>query len=189
MKELLAAVGVFLDFLNKNIGLVTVVVGLFAIYLYYKQKRDGKREAALLILQEIRYAEQKVRNYRSYGSYSFNEKLLPTNSWHKNINLFISNLLESELDLISKFYSSAAYLDDVISVIASQSNLLIIQPPTPTSPATDTASAPTQIASADLSLPAKKLIEGISETIEYIYNTPAIDKLRDLSKKKWYKPM
>jgi len=34
--------------------------------------------------------------------------------------------------------------------------------------------------------PAKKLIEAISKDIESIYNTPAADKLRNISEKKWY---
>lgn len=46
-----------LRFLNNNIGLITLVVGLSAIYLYLKQKVDSKRDIAKLILQEIRYAE------------------------------------------------------------------------------------------------------------------------------------
>lgn len=44
-----------IDFLNP---VVTLVVGLLAIYLYIKQKRDNKKDAALLIVQEVRYAEK-----------------------------------------------------------------------------------------------------------------------------------
>lgn len=167
---------------NDYLGLITLAVGLFAIYLYLREKKDTKREAALLILQEVRYAEQRVRNFRSYGSYSFNEKLLPTNSWHKNINLFVKHLKETEIDLISKFFSSAAYLDEVIQTAADNYNKSIIEPQTP-SVADDLQ---TKIASADLSESSQKLVKTISETIEYIYNTPAIDKLRVISTRKWY---
>lgn len=169
------------SFFNDILGLTTLLVGFVAIFLYLKQKKDHKRDAARLVLQEIRYAEQKVRNYRTYGSYAFNEKLLPTNSWNTNINLFIKDLKETDLDIISKFYSSAAYLDEVVTVISNHSNQLIIQPSTPIE-----SEVETKIASADLSEPAKKLIEGISATIEYIYNTPAIDKLRSITEKKFY---
>jgi len=48
------------SFFNSNIGVVTLLVGLFAIYLYLKQKKDYKKNAAKLILQEVRYAEQKI---------------------------------------------------------------------------------------------------------------------------------
>ena len=171
--------------LSQYLGLITFIVGLGAVYLYLKQKKDAKREAALLILQEIRYAEQRVRNYRSYGSFSFNEKLLPTNSWHKNIHLFVKDLKETELDLISKFFSSAAYLDEVIQAAADHSNKTIIEPDTPIVSEGD---IPSRIASADLSAASQKLVEGVSKTIEYIYNTPAIDKLRSISVKPWYAP-
>lgn len=171
-------------FFNDNIGLITLLVGCFAIYLYLKARKDRKRDAALLILQEIRYAEQRVRNYRSYGSYSFTEKLLPTNSWHANINLFIKDLQEIDIDIISKFYSSAAYLDEVISEAADFQNKLILQPPTPI-----VGDVQTRIASAQLGAPAKELIEKISESIEYIYNTPTINKLRLIAEKKWYCPI
>lgn len=170
-----------LALLNENIGLITLFVGLLAIYLYLKQKKDYKRDAASLILQEIRLAEQKVRNYRTYGSYSFTEKLLPTNSWNNNINLFVKDLNETDIDIISRFYSSAAYLDEVIASIADNANQLIIQPPTPV-----VVDPQTAIASVNLSVPAKNLIDSISKTIEYIYNTPAIDKLRSISMKKRY---
>ena len=46
-----------LDFLNNNIGLITLVVGALAYFIYWKQKRDNKRNAAKIILQEIRRAE------------------------------------------------------------------------------------------------------------------------------------
>jgi hypothetical protein len=38
-----------LKFLNDNLGAVTFVVGFLAIYLYLKQRRDRKRDAARLI--------------------------------------------------------------------------------------------------------------------------------------------
>lgn len=112
-----------LGFLNSNLGFVTVAVGLIAWVIYWKQKRDNKRDAATLILQEIRYAEQQIRNARTFGSlYFFGDKLLPTNSWHKNINLFVNDLEPTGIDLISKFYSCAGYLDAVIGRISDYTN-------------------------------------------------------------------
>lgn len=91
-----------IDFLNSNllVSIVTFVVGGFAIGIYIKQKIDQEKDAAKLILQEIRYAEQQIRIFRVLGSYPLADKLLPTNSWHKNINLFVGKLKETEIDLI-----------------------------------------------------------------------------------------
>jgi len=171
------------SFIDNHQWLVTIFVGLFAVLIYWRQRNDTKRDAAKLILQEIRYADQKVRNYRTYDSYNFTEKILPTNSWHKNINLFIRVLTESELDLISKFFSSATYLDEVIKSISDSRNEPFIQTDTP-----QTEDIPVAIGTGGLSTsdPAKKLIEAISKDIESIYNTPAADKLRRISEKKWY---
>lgn len=167
--------------------IVTALAGSIAVYIYYKSRKDNKRDAALLILQEIRYADQKVRNYRTYNSYNFTEKILPTNSWNKNINLFIRELTESELDLISKFFSSATYLDDVIKSIADSRNTLWTQVDTP--PTIATGSTPVAMGTGSLSedAPARKLIEAISRDIESIYNTPAADKLRRISQKPFFR--
>lgn len=170
-------------FLNDNLGLITFLVGLVAVYLYFQARVDRKSDAAKLILQEIRYADQKVRNYRTYSSYNFTEKILPTNSWNTNIDLFIRELTESELDLISKFFSSAGYLDEVIKAIAASRNKPFIQTEIPI-----TNDAAVAIGTGGLSEddPAKKLIEAISKDIEYVYNTPAADRLRKISKRKLF---
>lgn len=173
------------SFIDAHEGTVTLFIGLVASLIYFKNRSDAKRDAAKLVLQEIRYADQRVRNYRTYDSYNFTEKILPTNNWHKNINLFIRQLTESELDLISKFFSSAAYLDDVIKAIADTKNKALIQLDTPPIGPSDT---PIAMGTGGLSEyePAKKLIEAISKDIESIYNTPAADKLRKISEGKWY---
>jgi hypothetical protein len=177
-------IGVLKLVFSLSEGLVTLLVGLFAFVLYSKTRNDTKRDAAKLILQEIRYADQRVRNYKTYSSYNFTEKILPTNSWHKNINLFIRDLSESELDLISKFFSSATYLDDVIKSIADTKNRIHIQSDLPA------VSGGTEIVMGTGSLndddPSKRLIEAISKDIESIYNTPAADKLRTISIRRYF---
>ncbi len=172
---------------EKAMGLITLGVGLIAIYLYLKQKKDNKRDAGLLILQEVRYAEQSVRNYRTNKTYSFTEKILPTSSWHKNIHLFVKDLKETEIDLISKFYSNAAYLDEVISMLAEFSTKTLLKPDTPLD-IKDEKGQITRIATSDMTGELKALVNTISDNVEFIYNTPAMTKLRALSEKKWYMP-
>lgn len=183
---MLEFLGKALDFVDDHSWIITIIVGFFAYLFYIIGRADKKRDAAKLILQEIRYADQKVKNYRTYNSYNFTEKILPTNSWHKNINLFIRDLSESELDLISKFFSSATYLDDIIKSIADVKNKNLIQPETPVV----NGPIPVAIGTGELSEndPAKKLIETISRDIESIYNTPAADRLRQISRKLKYFP-
>ena len=110
--------------LNSNlfVGLMTVVVGSLAIVLYSKQKRDYKRDVASLITQEIIYAEQQVGNARAFSpkgdNYPLAIKLLPTNSWYKNIHLFIDDFERTQIDAISRFYAQIEYMDVVIERIS-----------------------------------------------------------------------
>jgi hypothetical protein len=169
------------NFLNSNllISIITFLVGGFAICLYIKQKVDHEKDAAKLILQEIRYAEQQIRNFRVIGSYSLADKLLPTNSWHKNIHLFVGKLKETEIDMISRFYSNSAYLDIVISKISDKKNDILTQiNPSPSSPTIPLLPINT------FELNSNKILIEVSQKIEFIYNTPAVGKLRELAEKR-----
>lgn len=193
-----------LQFLNDNIGLITLVVGLSAIYLYLKQKADSKRDIAKLILQEIRYAEQQIRNSgRGSRGYSLSSRLLPTNSWDDNIHLFITDMKETEIDMISEFYSQAAYIDYLIEERSKQKlnqkfllrPIAIGQPAitTPTEDAPQQSPTPQQIAqiiqepnfNEQITI---NLLTDFSSKIEFLYNTPAAEKMRQLSERKWYQP-
>lgn len=168
---------------------VTLFVGLFAIYLYKKQRKDNKINAAKLIIQEIRYAEQQIRNARmlAQNRYYLANRLLPTNNWDNNIHFFVRDLLENQIDLISQFYSQAAYLDKVIGIISDEKNktyVVRIQGTTPGQlvsnqillPSGHTLSPDTNFAPI-----AEEILEDVSKKIEFIYNSPAVDKLREIA--------
>ena len=201
-----------LKFLNDNLGAVTFVVGFLAIYLYLKQRRDRKRDAASLILQEIRYAEQQIRNAKITNppSYFLASKLLPTNSWNDNIHLFIKDLKETEIDMISAFYSKATYIDSLIVERSKQK----INPPliqsVPLNPppvgfgycsATLTGRrwSHNKLRNNKLSKLFKlqtigefvtiQLLADVSSSVEFLYNTPAAEKLRKISERRWYQPV
>lgn len=161
-----------LDLVNNNMGMITLMVGSFAVYLYIKQKRDRKRDSARLILQEIRYAEQQIRNFRTVNNYQLYIRLLPTNSWNENIHLFVKDLEEHELDMISSFYARAKYIDFLIEKRSQQLIEHAVEipfvPPKPQDLATI------------------GLIKQVSDSIEFIHNTPVVEKLRIAIEKKWY---
>jgi len=192
-------------FFNSNffIAITTIFVGGFAICLYIKQRKDKKRDAAKLILQEIRYAEQKIRKYREVKSYKLYDKLLPTNSWNDNIHQFIKELKETQIDLISDFYAKASYIDTLIATISRQKNnpptiglsptLPLQQSITPATPGVQPTGdfqvvAPSQHMEISLlPLPvSQKILEDVSMNVEFIYNTPVVEKLREISERKWY---
>jgi len=192
-----------LQLLNDNIGLTTLVVGLSAIYLYLKQKADSKRDIAKLILQEIRYAEQQIRNSgRGTRDYSLSSRLLPTNSWDDNIHLFIKDMKETEIDMISEFYSQSAYIDYLIEERSKQklNQKFLLRPiavgqqttlPTVEDNPQQPQPTPQQIAQI-IQEPnfneqiTMNLLTDFSTKIEFLYNTPAAEKLRQLSERKSY---
>ncbi len=202
---------VFLRFIqniiNSNLGVITFLVGFLAIYLYVKQRVDRKRDAARLILQEIRYAEQQIRNSgRGVRGYSLTAKLLPTNSWNDNIHLFIKNLKETQIDMISEFYSKATYIDYLIAERSRQKihPKLSLRPSLQNTQVQGSVTAqpgvseeilaqPTQqqimqiiqIPTPDENITIQLLVE-VSSSIEFLYNTPAVEKLRQISERKWY---
>ena len=196
-----------LKFLNDNLGAVTFVVGFLAIYLYLKQRRDRKRDAARLILQEIRYAEQQIRNFRIAQSYSLASKLLPTNSWNDNIHLFIKDLKETEIDMISAFYSKATYIDSLIAERSKQkinpplAQSIPLNPPPSASvtaqPSLPGGGGPQQVTPQQVIVPVQtigelitaQLLAEVSLSVEFLYNTPAAEKLRKISERRWYQPV
>jgi len=182
-------------FLNENVGVVTFLVGFIAIYLYLKQKNDRKRAAASLILQEIRYAEQLIRGYSASRTYSLYDRVLPTNSWNDSIHLFLADLEESEIDIISRFYDKAAYVDVLITKISDYKNAppqTVMVPFTVPDPSATPVGVPTpqtvQI-QIDPMGTTQKILEDTSRKVELVYNTPAGEKLKRIAKKKWYDPI
>lgn len=203
-----------IGFLNSNffIALITLIAGSTVYHIYKKQKREYKADAAKLIIQEIRYAEQQIRNARIMSqskeetNYYMGYKILPTNSWHKNIHFFVEDLKEeNQIDLISHFYSQATYLDSIISIISDEKNKTwnisksLVLADEKGLMKTDIVgqilssgystldlvekdlSEKKQATSISLTLQANKILSDVSNKIEFVYNSPAVDKLRSIA--------
>lgn len=108
------------SFLNSNLPstLATILAAFVAFLVYRRQKADTKRDAAKIILQEIRRAEDIISDYKQNGGYQFAKKIIATNSWSKNLHLFVGDLDNDELDRISNLYSTGEYLDTLIKEIS-----------------------------------------------------------------------
>lgn len=172
-------VSLFKEF-NEYIGIITLLVGLVAILVYYKQKADRKRDAARLILQEIRYAEQRIRIAKDRsGEYQLSERILPTNNWSNNIHLFIRKLEETEIDTISRFYAKCLLIDRIITVrvgqITSKNDTVNIVPP-----------AGMGMSNTIGELSAVSILKEETDRFDFIYNSPALEKLREISTKDWF---
>ena len=229
---------VLITILNSNflITLTTFLVGTFAIGLYIKQRREYKRDTALLIRQEIRYAEQQIGSACSLSSevntYLLSVKLLPTNIWYKNMHLFINDFEQAQIDIISRFYSQVEYMDLVIEKISDykvsmitetildpqgrkigEENILpervylnriarilpalhakfpsenVVPRETPSSTAGEISQQMRdpvrQVISVDR-LNASEILQQVSDKVDFLYNTPIGERLKELSEKKWF---
>lgn len=167
--------------------IVTLVVGFVAVILYYHQRRNKKREIAQLILQEIRFAEQMIKEYKRHNSYKLSDRLLPTNNWNSNIHMFVSDFSETGIDSISKFYSQICYIDTIIQKISDQKN----DPEVAKKIGDEIERLRAGGGSPNLNINTVSpisagILRDTSLGIDYLYNTPSAEKLRKLAKRKWY---
>lgn len=85
--------------------LVVLVTGLFAFGIYFLQKRNEKKDAATIIVTEIRMAEQAILgilNIKRIGELSI---ILPNNTWETRKHLFVGTLDQDEYNLVNDFYT------------------------------------------------------------------------------------
>ena len=195
-------------FLNSNLPstLAAILAAFIAFWVYRKQKEDTKRDAAKIILQEIRRAEDIISDYKEHGQYKFTKKIIATNSWAKNINHFVGDLDQDELDKISNLYSTGKYLDKIIekisdynfakniqgfeqSIIELQQKLQSQpQPPQSASVTGGTPQSDSQVKTIPLPLnvnvkaPWKGLLDEITLKYEPIYHSTIADKLKTIAK-------
>ena len=93
-------------------GFTTLTVGLFAIWLYIKQKEDFKRDIAAALLMEIRFAEKGISEMRNaLPKFDPWISLLPTSSWDEYGHIFTDLFDQDELDLINEFYANCRILE------------------------------------------------------------------------------
>ncbi|MFA6348541.1 MAG: hypothetical protein WCX30_03900 [Candidatus Paceibacterota bacterium] len=166
--------------LNSNIPstLATILAALVALLVYYFQKDDHKKNIAKLILQEIRYAEKQLKIARERGNvFLLTNKLLPTNNWYNNINLFVNDLEETDRDSISDFYSKTSFIDKTVSKISEFKTGQIIKK--------GVSEDATGTAPVEIGLSADIILKEVADQVELLYNTPAATKLREISAKKW----
>ena len=105
--------------------LVTIIVGGVAWLLYYLQKRDKKREAAAIILMEIRLAENRIGEIKRIKKIDPNifSPLLISTRWNEYNHLFVKNLDKDEMDTINNFYNDCITIDKSIEQMSTSKQL------------------------------------------------------------------
>lgn len=96
---------------------VTFIVGLVALEVYRKQKRDNKKTAARILLIEIENAERQLTIISENGevqNLAENLYLMPSSSWEKYRHLFAQDLTPREWDTITNFYNKCQQFDEAV---------------------------------------------------------------------------
>ncbi len=109
----------FIGFFNSNffIALITFTVGLGAYIFYRVQKYDQRKDAANIILLEIKSAERaikKIKEILSNEVLASDVFLMPQESWTKYKYLFVRDFDRDEWDAITEFYNKCKLIDDDI---------------------------------------------------------------------------
>jgi len=108
-------------FLNSNliVALATVLTGGVAIGLYLQQRHEVRVQAARLILQEVRGAEEAIDllAQKLEAGLSFGEELtgvMPVNSWRTYSHLFARFFDSHQLKAISSFYNQCEVIQAMV---------------------------------------------------------------------------
>ncbi len=175
--------------------LITLIVGGLAYLIYRLQRSDYKRDIARAILQEIRWAENIINDYKEHQTYKFTKKIISTNSWAKNMHLFVGDLTIDEIDRISDLYSTGEYLDCIINKVSDttfnknteqffkflEGPGLIFQQIKPDGDNKDLAVS-RQVQPIPITPPWKFLLDEISLRYEAIYHSTVVDGLKKIAK-------
>lgn len=96
----------YLEYLNTT---VTFLVGLVALVVYRLSKRTEKRNAAVIILMDIRHAEQVASSIRETMQVDRHIKtILYENNWEKYKHLFASDFAYDDFVALNRFFDSCS---------------------------------------------------------------------------------
>jgi hypothetical protein len=101
------------EFLNSSLFQTAVIfiTGLTAFIIYHMNKYNEKKEAARIIINEIRIAEKAIQEIKNKKQVFELSVILPNNTWQHKKHLFINILDDDELNLINEFYYRCSFAD------------------------------------------------------------------------------
>jgi len=99
----------FADMFN---GFATLIVGAVAYVTYVLGKRNEKKNAAIMVVMDIREAEQAVNGIKEYGLSKDSKKPILTNSWSKYKHLFASDLSYDDFVAFNRFFDACINISD-----------------------------------------------------------------------------
>ncbi|MFZ5724031.1 MAG: hypothetical protein ACOY33_10285 [Pseudomonadota bacterium] len=88
-------------------SIVTLLVGGIALFVYWLTKRNEKRNAATIILMDVRHAEQVVLSILEKGAVdTVLKNIITENNWNKYKHLFASDFSQDDFSAFNRFFDS-----------------------------------------------------------------------------------
>jgi hypothetical protein len=88
-------------------ALVTLIVGLLALVVYWLTKRSERKSAAIIIVLDIRHAEQVIVSLVERQAVDKSLKpILHENNWAKYKHLFASSFSYDDIEKLNRFFDS-----------------------------------------------------------------------------------
>ena len=104
-----------MDFLNAA---ATILAGGIALIVYLAQLRNHKKNAAVMIIMDIRHAESIISEIKRSKSTNLKMKnIMPVNNWRAYKNLFVSNLGYDDFIMLNNFFESCQVISDSMNDI------------------------------------------------------------------------
>lgn len=94
-------------------SVVTLLVGGIALIVYWLTKRNEKRNAATIILMDVRHAEQVVLSILEKGAVdTFLKNIITENNWNKYKHLFASDFSQDDFSSFNRFFDSCIEMSE-----------------------------------------------------------------------------
>lgn len=101
-------------------GLATILSVLGAYVLYRYQKKSDKEQIAILLINDIRNAQEAISDVKISLDVSGIPELpevtvLPENNWKKYSHLFVKDFDQDETELINKYFSDVERVSYIVT--------------------------------------------------------------------------
>lgn len=101
------------EYLNS---LITLIVGGVAFIVYWLTKKAEKRNAATIVIMDIRHAEQVVQSILEKGAVdTFVKNILLENNWEKYKHLFAGNFSQDDFSAFNRFFGACLEISEARS--------------------------------------------------------------------------
>lgn len=94
-------------------GVVTFVVGLVALMVYWLQRRAERRGAAIILIMDIRHAERVIGDVLQRNTFDrYMGNIQGAKNWDATKHIFVSSLSTDDLVAFNKFFLACSEISD-----------------------------------------------------------------------------